>query len=337
MFHLFIMCVQRFCNFGNVLSLQKLDNDDITQIEQMAKNRFKDWLYENTDTINLIDYFGPIYHTKPDQFTFTCGDKKMILQLSEYVQLTVRRKGYEYFQGKSHRSTKNSMRHGTHNHDPSDDELQEDLYNGVLSLLQPYGDDVMSLFTKEMVVVTNENGDIKGCVRCVLCDTEMATGSKMKKRRKDFYSQYWTGQKWSLSNFANHHLQNVHPIAKNANEASKGSNIDEENIQTSHSSMSVGGLGNNPNIKNSNDKSMQHFKMSRNEKAIVSHFNFNSGIDGELEETTLNTQPSKHDESIADNYAANKVSTENDFNGLPLDDSSNNLNAENSMMIDKRM
>lgn len=77
------MCVQRFCNFGNVLSLQKLDNDDMIQIEQMAKNKFKDSLDENTHTINLIDYFGPIYHTNPDQFTFTCGDKKMILQLSE--------------------------------------------------------------------------------------------------------------------------------------------------------------------------------------------------------------------------------------------------------------
>lgn len=273
MFHLFIMCVQRFCNFGNVLSLQKLDNDDIINIEQMAKNEFKDWIDEQTHITNLVDYFGPIYHTKPQQFTFTCGDNKMIKQLSEYVQLTVRKKGYEYFQNKNRRCSQHSKRHGTDNRDLTEEELQDELFNGVLNLLQPYGDDVMSLFKKEMVEVTNENGQIKGLVHCVVCDTEKETGSKMKKRRKDFYSQYWNGQKWSLSNFANHHLNKVHPIMKNA---SKESNIDEENSQNSDSISSVGGLRNNSNIKHSIDKSMQRFEkvLKRRSYRFSFHFQF---------------------------------------------------------------
>lgn len=88
--------------------------------------------------------------------------------------------------------------------------MQQELFNGVSNLLKPYGATVFSLFKKEMVEVSIENGEIKGRVHCVLCDTE--TEKATKKKRKEFYSQYWNGHKWILSNFANHHLNNVHPI-----------------------------------------------------------------------------------------------------------------------------
>lgn len=68
--------------------------------------------------------------------------------------------------------------------------VQEQLYNEVLNALQPYG--VSALFKKEMVTVTNENGNIKGFVRCVLCDTD--TDPKKRRRRTEYYSQYWNGQ-----------------------------------------------------------------------------------------------------------------------------------------------
>lgn len=103
-----------------------------------------------------------------------------------------------------------------------------------------------------MVIVTNENGEIKGHVHCVVCDIDMETDPKPKKRRKDQYSQYWNGQKWSLSNFANHHLSKVHPITKNENQAVKQSQIDEKTI---HSSSPVDDLENC-----SIEKRMQHFK-----------------------------------------------------------------------------
>lgn len=69
-------------------------------------------------------------------------------------------------------------------------------------------------FKKDMVVVTNENREVKGLVHCVLCDIDVETDTRKKKRRKDYYSQYWNGQKWSLSNFTNHHLNKVHPRIK---------------------------------------------------------------------------------------------------------------------------
>lgn len=63
-----------------------------------------------------------------------------------------------------------------------------------------------------MAVVKNENGVIKGLVRCILCDLELENGNMRKKRRCEFYSQYWNGQRWCLSNFTNHHLHIQHPI-----------------------------------------------------------------------------------------------------------------------------
>lgn len=247
------MFVQRFCNFGNVLSLQKFDNDDHIKMEQMVKDQFKDWLDENTDTTNFVDYFGPIYHAKPDQFTFTCGDKKMIQQISEYVQSTIRRKGYGYFQGRNSQCSQNTDRHGTYR----EGELQEELFNGVLNLLQVYGDHVTSLFKKEMVLVTNENGEVKGRVRCILCDTGIETAKKKEKRRKNSYAQYWNGHKWILSNFANHHLHNVHPIANNANQTPKESNIDETNSE----SMSIDSISPVDDLRN--DSNAENFMIDK--------------------------------------------------------------------------
>lgn len=167
-----------------MLSLQKFDNNDISKIEQMAKDQYKNWLDENTDTNHFVDHFGPIYHTKPEQFTFTCGDIKMIQQISEYVQSTIRKKGYGYFKAENSRCPKNTKRHGTNNRDASEEELQQELFNGVSNLLQPYGEHVVSLFKKEMVIVANEDGVISGRVRCVICDTEFDTEGKKKKGGK---------------------------------------------------------------------------------------------------------------------------------------------------------
>lgn len=238
----------RFCNFGNVLSLQKFDVEDINKIEQMVKHQFKSWLDENTDETDYVDYFGPIYYMKPDQFTFTCGDMKMIQQISEYVQSTIRKKGYEYFQGKNSQCFQKPKRYESVDCELSEEELRDELYNAVLKILQPYGDHVISLFKKEMVVVTNENGEIRGLVHCVVCDSDIKTEKKMNRKRKNSYSQYWNGNKWIISNFANHHLQNVHPILHKANE----SDTDKQNPGTSHSILPVDDdLEINFNVQNS--------------------------------------------------------------------------------------
>lgn len=214
----------RFCNFGNVLSLQKFENTDINEIEQMAKNQYTSWLDEHKETKNYLDYFGPIYCAKPEQFSFSCGDIKMIQQISEYVKSTIRMKGYGYFKGETSRYAQHIEQNDCFN----DEELQKKLYDGVLDLLQPYGENVVSLFKEEMVVITNENGVISGRVRCVICDTEINNHKKKKKKRQELYSQFWNGHKWCLSNFSNHHLRKVHPITKYERQMPKESGSDDE-------------------------------------------------------------------------------------------------------------
>lgn len=219
----------------------------------MAKDQYKNWLDENTDTNHFVDHFGPIYHTKPEQFTFTCGDIKMIQQISEYVQSTIRKKGYGYFKAENSRCPKNAKRHGTNNRDASEEELQQELFNGVSNLLHPYGEHVVSLFKKEMVIVANEDGVISGRVRCVICDTEFDTEGKKKKRRQELYSQFWNGNRWCLSNFANHHLHKVHPIQNDENQGPKENNFDEGKygMNANQSILPVDELKNNLDDENS--------------------------------------------------------------------------------------
>lgn len=166
------MWLYRFCNFGNVLSLQKLYNDDIIHTQQMARNELKKWLDEKLGEVDLIDYFGPIYNSKPEQFEFTRGNVKMMCQISEYLQTTVRKNSYWYFKGKHNQCPKNVKQCETNENDDNEVEIQEKLFDGVSNLLLPYGQDVVKLFKKEMAIVKNEKGTISGRVRCVLCDRD---------------------------------------------------------------------------------------------------------------------------------------------------------------------
>lgn len=134
------------------------------------------------------------------------------------------------------------------------------LFEGVLELLQPYGVDMVSLFKKEMAVVSYENGAISGRIRCVLCDTKFETEKKKKKRRQELYSQYWKGQSWCLSNFSNHHLRKVHPIQNYADQEGKGDDFQEEKsaVKPSQSKKDTpaDGLKNDSNEENAIEKSM---------------------------------------------------------------------------------
>lgn len=311
-----------------MLSLQQLDDDDIMKIEQMAKTQLIDFLDENKESNNFVEYFGPIYQSKPDQFAFTCGDKKMLKQLSVFVQTTIRQKGYTYFQAENRQRHQNSNRHGANIRDASEEQLQEELFNAVLNLLQPYGDHVSSLFKKEMVVIKKENGEIKGLVRCVVCDTD--TEPKKRRRRTEYYSQYWNGHKWILSNFANHHLNKVHLIAKNENQAPKENEIDGENSQTS---SAISTVDDHRNVKNPIDICMQHLRNFRNDKSIDSHFVFNSvAANGPMKNDSHDTLPApRENNSNEEDPELMSIRSK-----LPPDGLISNSNAEN-LMADERM
>lgn len=202
---------QRFCNFGNVLSLQRLDNSDITQMQQMVKTEYTKWIENNVngEKTGLIDYFGPIHAEKPEEFMFSCGDIKMITQLSEYVKGTVQKKGYEYFKEPSGRPSQ-AVNRQSHDSTFSLEDAQGKLFAGILDSIKPYGDDVTSLLSREMIMVTNANGVMSGKVQCVLCDSGDISERKRKRKRQS-YLQFWNGKNWVVSNFTKH-LSNVHPM-----------------------------------------------------------------------------------------------------------------------------
>lgn len=199
-----------------MLSLQKFTTEDITKMQEMI-TEYKTFIDENADIENLpyIDYFGPIYCKKPENFKFFCGDIKMISQLSEYVHQTIKRKGYGHFKAYS----QNSKQNVTNNCYVSEEQLQLELFNGVLALLKPYGENVVSLFKIEMATVVIEDSIISGRVRCVICDLEYDTKKTNRKRRQELYAQFWSGNKWCFSNFANHHLNKLHPIKEDTDQA----------------------------------------------------------------------------------------------------------------------
>lgn len=103
--------------------------------------------------------------------------------------------------------------------DTSEEELKDKLYDGVINLLEPYGKHFVALFKKDMVMIAIENGVVSGGVHCILCEVDVkteTTDKKKRKRRHGFYSQFWNGHSWCLSNYNSHHLRNVHPIEKYA-------------------------------------------------------------------------------------------------------------------------
>lgn len=209
----------RFCNFANVLSLQKFDVNDIDEIQKMIKNGFKQHVEEKFENIDYTDYFGPLHETSPEQFRFSTGDIRMIEQIAEHVKTTVKTKGYRHFDSEKSRCETDD--HKSNN--DTDEVMRESLYQGVLSLLKPYGNNVTARFNRDMIEFSMEGSMPKGRVKCILCDMESKT-----KRRSASHAQYWNGNKWCLSNFAHKHLRNIHPIQNFIPEEPSGSTIQLE-------------------------------------------------------------------------------------------------------------
>lgn len=184
-----------------------MDSEDITEIQNLIKGNYKKWLEERFE-FDSLDYFGPLYEMNQDEFHLSCGDVKMIQQIAEHVRLAVQKKGYKHF----------NMENREHSDSEQPeifldgfDDIREQLYVGIRELLEPYGEEIIAKFSRDMVEVTNENGIIRGRVRCILCNNPNASGSR-KKQKTQTYAQYWETDHWILSNFSNGHLKTKHPI-----------------------------------------------------------------------------------------------------------------------------
>lgn len=174
-----------------MVSLSKFDDNDIAKIEQLVQSEFKKWLSTKIVEADLTDFFGPIYYTNPEEFRFRCGDVKMLKGISDYIKSAVEMKGYNYFMTRENPSEPH--------HVPTD--LSSQLFNAALKCLEPYGENITRRFQPYMVRVEVVGRQIKGSVHCILCDLPEY---RQAKTRKDFYSQHWNGDKWSVINLKTH-------------------------------------------------------------------------------------------------------------------------------------
>lgn len=228
----------------------------------MIRDQFQQWLCERLEEKDFIDFFGPVYDTKPEEFTFSCGDIKMMLQISEYVRSTVQKKGYEHFNGENCMYPKSTIQRKPYISDADEADIHDKLFNGILDLLQPYGENVVSRFEKNMATVTNEGDVIKGRVRCILCDTQFEHEKKKRKKNQEFYSQYWNGSSWCFSNYANHHLRKIHPIQKSSDGlyGEKSDAKEDLSMMNSQFTSRADELNENSNDENSDSKGMLRFE-----------------------------------------------------------------------------
>lgn len=159
-------------------------------MQNMVKCLFREWLDEKLESIDLIDYFGPVYHTKPEQFNFSAGDKRMIEKISEHVRTTIQKKGYGFFDG---RNTRRTTQSGINDSDVVANGMKVKLFDAVSDLLQPYGENIVKQFKIDMVEVSTDGAMMKGRVRCILCDIGFGTQATKRKKRNEFYSQFRNG------------------------------------------------------------------------------------------------------------------------------------------------
>lgn len=89
----------RLCGFANVISLQDLDDDDVSEMENFVREKLLSYVNGlDSPKINKKDYFGPLYASDTTEFAFLPGDKKLMRNLTAYVKRTIEsEKGVGYF------------------------------------------------------------------------------------------------------------------------------------------------------------------------------------------------------------------------------------------------
>lgn len=145
----------------------------------------------------------------------------------------------------------------------------------------------------------------------MLCDSELESEKKKKKkRRQEFYSQFWNGHSWCVSNFANHHLRNIHPIQNYTNKRTQKFDCHEEKTEM-NSSQST------PPVNNLESTGMLLFRKLINVELTDSR----SISDKDNENTSLiavHTEPSNIDANDEFNAKLSNLRAQLRFHGIQV-------------------
>lgn len=240
----------RLCGYAtSALVFKNITDADINMVESFIKNELMTFVLKKkakelneSDTsgfvddddilMDLVDYYGKLYATQPENFCFQPGDKMLIKELVAHVEGIVNAKGtnsgLSKFKSKKltrveKKAKKNQKSKGeiknTIQNSSLDivnlDELKSDLIQRVISSLKShkvdfkFDLDLENDIHENIVDIHVTNGNISGSVRCIICDSE--NKSKQNKPKKFHYSSGSEWPCWVLSNFTTH-LEKTHNL-----------------------------------------------------------------------------------------------------------------------------
>lgn len=78
----YIKLLLNYGGYDNIISIAKLDDACITELERFTREDLSNLLSEN----ELMELFGKIYHRNPSFFKIPDGHKKLLLYLRDLYQ-----------------------------------------------------------------------------------------------------------------------------------------------------------------------------------------------------------------------------------------------------------
>lgn len=236
----------RLYGFGHALAFVKINEKHIDGAEKFIRENVHEHLKRTTiDALNesgqdismddenvliskdrLVEYFGELYATQPQNFRFAVGDRILIEELVEHVKDIVTnqgKKGLKIYKCQKQKKEKKigsklSISENDHN------KLKSQLLKRVISSM--YSHEAELFFDADLNSIVNENAvDVRikkevgifGSVRCLICDID---GKKKSKPKQVHYSTSSDWPCWVLENF-NKHLRTVHKLQYNKSRKQK--------------------------------------------------------------------------------------------------------------------
>lgn len=242
-----------YCGFGNALLFEAIDEDDISAVENFARDELLQIISENAESTNdtddliiqkeqLIENFGELYALKPQKFRFLPGDRKFIQLVKNNIRDQIKKKGRKramnHFGFRAEKKKKENQKSQTEcdlsidndsdiNCIDSISALKTKLHKQILENLTKCGvhQCMKDIFNESFVRVSIDNAKITGYVICVVCYVQSENPKNVKP--KNVFCRGKSGSKsWVTSNFIKH-LTRAHSKILNCNENEFGQLIEE--------------------------------------------------------------------------------------------------------------
>lgn len=211
----YIKLLLNYAGYDNIISISKLDDASVIELERLAKEDLTKLLNEN----ELMELFGKIYYRNPLLFKIADGHKKLLLHLKEICTKEVENISNKFCSRcnkTNNPKEKNQKKRNFHDMQSEAEEImieddEKNKTNGakehvenlakkyVKKSINEYCEEHAEDFVKQIdnlkVMIDNQNYCAK--IKCCFCEF-ISTGYSAKSSK--------IGRKWILSNFNKHIL-----------------------------------------------------------------------------------------------------------------------------------